>query len=331
MRCCVTRLEDVGVTLSPRHNGVLFLMVALASAGCAGSDDSTVAAEQGKSGTAGTPGAASPKATGGVGQSGAGGEHTVSAGVGDSGPAYSTSIDLAPPNLSTGHSAALVPTLTAHQSPFPIDRDWVPSGIAISDASGVNVPATGTFDSTAANAAFVYKLVPDSALAEGWYTIRLSPPASFHLVGEVPEGPVGPSRRADGSFDSYFRVGSEPLLLAVAACASTNDGTFPKLILSFSERIHLPDPPPIALTADGSPRTCSVYMSDANPLIGLTCAPALTSVSDVSVSIGEGIVSESTSAALRSVTGGTTMTVSLPAALDGSVCRTWRETVPPSN
>jgi hypothetical protein len=240
-------------------------------------------------------------------------------------------MDLAPRNLSTGHSAELVPTLTARQGPFPVDRDWVPSSFAISDASGVSVPTTGAFDGTAANVGFVYKLVPEGPLAEGWYTIRLSPPASFHLIGEVPEGPISPSRSADGSYDSYFRIGSKPLLLAVAACASANDGTLSKLILSFSERIRLPDPPPVVVTVDGSPRTCSVYMSDANPIIGLTCDPAIPSVSEVSVSIGEGIASESTSAALRSAAGGTTVTISLPAALDGSPCRTWRETAPPSN
>ena len=45
----------------------------------------------------------------------------------------------------------------------------------------------------------------------------------------------------DGKWENHFRVGSEPHLLAVAACASNDESLYPKIILSFSEVVDVPD------------------------------------------------------------------------------------------
>jgi hypothetical protein len=64
-------------------------------------------------------------------------------------------------------------------------------------------------------------------------------------------GATLPDDVGGGKYESHFRVGSEPHLLAIAACASKDATLYPKLLLELSELVDVLDPPPIAATVDG--------------------------------------------------------------------------------
>jgi hypothetical protein len=251
---------------------------------------------------------------------------------GQEGPVRPTVLSIEPADLSTGLDGALVrPAVVVQSSPYGADQTWVTSGVELqADATGAPAPALGASNSTNADGGFAYRLTPDPPLAEGWYTLLVTPPPNSYVADGAPEGPTGPTLRADGRYESHFRVGSEPLLLAIAACASNIDTELPKLIVSFSEPVQVSDPLPIQVMVDGSSRSCAIY-DPGKTKLGLTCDPAIPSTSDISVSISAGITSVASGSPLRDMSGQTQISIHLPAELGQSVCRTWRETWVPGH
>lgn len=296
-----------------------FVVVGLMAAlGCSGSNDSATATEAGPSGTGGTGGAAF-----GAGGSGA---------VGDS-AAQIGSLRLEPTHLTTGLDGALVrPSLVAWANLVNhTDRAWVAAAVTLrtSPLNGI-VPTTGAFEDADAGTVgdFTYRLTPTAPLATGWYVLSVLPPSDYGVAPSAGvDGPAGPIRQADGTCESYLRVGSDPLLLSVAACASDKVDSFPKMIVWFSEPVQVPDPTPIQVMIGGAPATCTVYdpAVPGKPELGLSCDPAIPAGADVVISITAGITSIATGAPLRTVAGETRATVQLPAAQPYVSCRTWRE------
>ncbi len=170
-------------------------------------------------------------------------------------------------------------------------------------------------------------LHPDSSLEAGWYAVVLAPESKLGLS----QG----HQRADGGFENRFRVGSQPLLTGVGACASDDLSLLPKLRLDFSELVTLPaGDPPIDVVVDGTTPSCVVYdpSSPGNPGMGLTCTPPIpASAASITVTVGTGIVSASSGLALESSAGSFPQTYELPAGTQYDSCRYWHETVVPAN
>jgi hypothetical protein len=194
--------------------------------------------------------------------------------------------------------------------------------------SGDRVPATSTFEELR------FGLSPDAPLEDGWYALRVTASAPWRLRGQAPEGSVGPSRVGD-RYESLFRVGSAPLVLAIAACASKEDGLLPKLLMTFSEPVVAPDSLPVTVSVDGATASCTVYdpagMMPA-AYLGLTCTPAISRAAEVKVVLGAGLVAAASSKPVTDAVGSRELSVELPAPGSASdVCRTWRETRAPTD
>jgi hypothetical protein len=252
----------------------------------------------------------------------------VAPGGGESGPdAFPTHVSVEPADLTTDAEGLPLRVLV---SGVGVDGAWLSTGAGLVDVSGAAVAVDRTV-STSSVGDITLDLAPASPLTTGWYSITLEPPAGVLLSGGEPEGPLPISRRADGAYESRFRIGSMPLLLAVAACASTDLGSLPKLILSFSEPVTLPSPLPLGVQINGNPTECVVYDVFGPQKVGLTCTPEMPADATISVTVSGGIVATAGGAPLRDATGATTMNVDLPPMPSPYVsCRTWRETRTPS-
>ncbi len=136
----------------------------------------------------------------------------------------------------------------------------------------------------------------------------------------------------DGKWENHFRVGSEPHLLAVAACASNDESLYPKIILSFSEVVDVPDAPPVTVTADGNAASCGVneLPSKSQPMLELRCDPPLPARAKIAVTVSPGMTAKGSMLAVDYGGGTEPRTVEVPAEVQPDTCRTWRETaVPP--
>lgn len=258
-----------------------------------------------------------------TGFGGAGGQ--VSAGGGassDSGP-LGMSLAPKPADLSTGHDGAAVVISATCQSFLP---PGAPApGLSLRTHPGdVVVPVT------------LESMVLDASPGPpcGWVLHPLSPlgPSWYALVLEGGAFTWG-HQRTDGAWESRFRVGSQPLLIAVSACASDNDQLLPKVRLDFSEGVTLPaGEPPIDVLVDGKPASCALYdpPSDQSPSLGLTCSPPIPAGAAVTVTVGTGIVSAASGLPLETSSGPLPKSFELPPIAQYAACRYWRETVVPA-
>jgi hypothetical protein len=255
------------------------------------------------------------------------------------GPLPYLTLQVDPENLRTGLDGTTVkPSVLASPSfGYPGVTDGGQFAVDFelqADPTSATVPSAGKFDSPGQGGGVAYRLTPTSSLTAGWYTLLLTGPPGSRVSGFRLEGPAGPSLRKDGKYETHFRVGSEPLLISVAACASKGDGLLPKLIVWFSEAVLVPDPPPVQVTANGAATSCTVYdpPSPNRPNgVGMSCDPAMPADADLIVSIAEGFTSAASGLPLRDVDGNTQITVQIPPANPGDTCRTWRETRVPAN
>ncbi len=225
-------------------------------------------------------------------------------------------IELSPSPWSTGQDVSVRPSLLV--SGWTTDRSVFNGSLQLRTyPDDVLVPGQGQLDATpddagvatAGNAgdSLAYALTPSRPLQTGWYALRLSLPASANV--QIAQAPL-PS---DGKYESYFRVGSAPYLLAVEAYPSTSAALLPKLILTFSEAVHLPKPLPIAVTADGVPTTCVLNdpSQQAAEMLQLRCDPPVPATAIERVSITAGIASAADGTALRNAAGQTRFSVEL--------------------
>jgi hypothetical protein len=208
-------------------------------------------------------------------------------------------------------------------------QDWFDSAFTLrpeTSPDAIDVTRSLTVDDVQEK----YVLSPTKPLADGWYTLDIVANDDMALPsqGARDYGPPGPDDVGNGKLQSHFRVGSEPHLLAVSACASMDASLYPKLLVSYSEVVDVPDPPPIAVTADGKATPCTVNEppSKENPVLELTCQPAIPARSKLTVTLSAGIVASTS--ALPVQLGGSdpdSRTIDVPEPTTGAVCRTWRE------
>jgi hypothetical protein len=164
-------------------------------------------------------------------------------------------------------------------------------------------------------------LQPDALLDEGWYALV--------VADDGKSAAYNAHQRPDGSFEARFRVGSEPLLIGVAACASQDLTLLPKVRLDFSELVELTAAAPVQVFADGAPVSCQVYEPPSSSGMGLTCTPPLPAGAAISVEVGVGFTSVSSGLGLKTSTSPLPRTFELPPILQYQACREWRENVTP--
>lgn len=234
--------------------------------------------------------------------------------TGPEGPLPTPTLSAEPRNGTTGFSGNAW-KLTAYQGFGAPDRSWL-SGIRIESASGV-VGVQGSFTNET-DTGYAYVLAWDGPLAPGWYDVHLPAPRGTYFSESV-ESPRAVQPLDDGTYDMQFRVGSHPVVLAVAACES-NDATLPKLIVSFSEPVVLPETSPFGVVAGGAAPDCAPNgpYHPADGFAEYTCSPAMASNAEIVVSVGPGITSSADSTPLAPTS------VSLPPAAAGVACRTYR-------
>jgi hypothetical protein len=210
------------------------------------------------------------------------------------------------------------------------DRAWLETGVSLlNEADGSTVPFTTALTDTE-QGGFSYDMTPTTPLTDGWYTLLVSPPADGRFVGSTYEGPATAVQRDDGKYETYFRVGSGPLLVAVAACASQDLNAFPKLILSFSEEVVLPSVLPVHLSVGFDSPKCVVNQTTETGAY-LSCSPIPTAEDALVVAVSEGIVAKAGGSALRDAVGSTRMDIGLPPATPSLPCRTWRDARKPGS
>lgn len=164
-------------------------------------------------------------------------------------------------------------------------------------------------------------LTPAQPLSEGWYALVLSTDAKTAIQSG--------HKRTDGGWESRFRVGSDPRLLAVSACASKDDGLLPKLRIETSELTKLTTAEaPVTVVVDGAEAQCTVYSppSAGDLAISLSCTPTIPVASQISVTVGAGIVGASSDKPLHTSAGPLPQTFELPPGQLQYGCRSWRET-----
>jgi hypothetical protein len=205
------------------------------------------------------------------------------------------------------------------------DTSWLDAGVTLTKgASHESITVTRALAVT--DHGFAYTLTPASPLSAGWYSVLVAPPSSgFYFNQASEERPDLAIRRPDGTLESRFRVGSSPVLLAVAACASTVLTSLPKLILTFSEAVHISATPPIHVTVDGSNVSFGAADRANDTMVEFTCSPAMPAAAAITVSLSEGIVAVAGGEPLHDATGARTITVELPRTEANATCRTWRE------
>lgn len=177
-------------------------------------------------------------------------------------------------------------------------------------------------DSSSSNGAFV--LHPDAPLAAGWYALVLKAGAGVMY---------GALKQADGSYASRFRLGSDPLLTGVSACASKTNTELPKVRLDFSEMVTMSSgAPPVQVMVDGAAASCVVYEppSPGNVGLGLTCTPPIPAAAKLSITVGTGIVSASSALPLHTTKSALPRTFDLPLlGTPYESCRSWHESETP--
>jgi hypothetical protein len=235
-----------------------------------------------------------------------------------------TTLSVEPSHQTTANDGAKV--LVAGYSMFGTgDTSWLDAGVTLTGgAAHESVPFTGALQVT--DNGFAYTLTPTSPLSAGWYSVLMAPPSgAFYFNGTSDEHPESATRRPDGTLESRFRVGSSPLLLAVAACASSVLSSLPKLILTFSEAVDIAATPPIGVTVDGNKVSFGAPDRGDKTMVEFICSPAMPAAAAITVSLTEGIVAVGGGGPLHDATGATTMSLELPPAESNAPCRTWRE------
>lgn len=229
-----------------------------------------------------------------------------------------------PRDLTTDHDATTMRIAVAHYgSTIEEELDGYISLRAFATDAPVAVDLVS--ESTDAGPGHAWVVHPSSPLTPGWYALVLS--------ADSMRGLGNGHKRADGGTEVRFRVGSQPLLTEVGACASNSNAELPKIRLDFSESVTLPaGNVPVEVMVDGAPASCAVYdePSAANHALGLECTPPIPAVSAISVSVGQGIVSASSGLDLATSAGALPQTYELPSMAQQESCRYWHETEVPA-
>ncbi|HEX7478423.1 MAG TPA: hypothetical protein VF331_11495 [Polyangiales bacterium] len=230
-------------------------------------------------------------------------------------PSYAH-LELAPSPWSTGQPTSVRPSLTV--SGWTSDHSVFDGTLQLRTYPGdVPVPTQGHLDASPDDAgtvasgsngdSFAYRLTPAQPLQTGWYALRLSLPAS--TAAQLAHAAL-PS---DGTYVTYFRVGSAPYLLGVGAGPSMSADLFPKLNFTFSEAVRIPDPLPIAVTADGVAASCVFNDTprQAYETLALRCDPPVPASALERITISEGITSALDGTPLRNAAGQTRFSIEL--------------------
>ncbi len=178
--------------------------------------------------------------------------------------------------------------------------------------SGEPLAAAGTWQTQDS-----YVLAPDADLEPGFFGVFIDESANGIEALDL-RWPKVP-----GGYESVFRVGSEPLVLGIAACASQTVEFLPKLRLDFSETVSNPGgDASVEVIVDGASQHCALYdpWSESAASFGLTCVPAIAATAEVEVRFAEAFVTEN---ALQAAFLSGEQSVVLGDLVGG--CRSWRQ------
>jgi len=241
-------------------------------------------------------------------------------------PAPSPSIGVEPRDLTTDYTGKKVDIAVSLPFGGAPDRTWIDSGVTLGDGSGASVATSAAFVNES-DGQFTYELTLTDPVADGWYTLTITPPQGARIGYGAPEQPAPLLAGSDGKYESRFRVGSEPLLLSVALCASKDLTLLPKLIVWFSEPVNLPASSPFEVRANGTLASCKLNMAPTaqEPMAEYTCTPPIPAGADVQVTTLAGITAVDGGLPLTSATGPIPLSVTVPAIDQNGSCRTFRE------
>ena len=240
-------------------------------------------------------------------------------------------VGVTPTNLSSANDGSGVRIDLSGRADSLPDLAWLDAAIRLrNDTTTEMVEVASSLD--ASTYGETYTLTPATPLPQGWYTVEMDArDRAVTVGGQSPEAPAGSDELGAGKYRTHFRVGSEPHLLAVAACGSNDVKLYPKLLVTLSELVDVPTPPPVAAVVNGSPASLVVNSTPtkADPLLELRFEPAIPSDATIAVTISDGMTAKGGGDPVRHGGASGAREVMLPALRQGDVCRTWRETLLP--
>lgn len=172
-----------------------------------------------------------------------------------------------------------------------------------------------------------FEFVPDAPLVEGWYRFRFV--AWGRVDGQRYVYPPTLSRAKSGldMYESYFHVGSSPLVLSVETCGSTDSRS--AFVITFSEPVTAVSDIPIAVKADGHTLSCKLGTEFTGPNgVAIDC-DKVSPEAAFNVSFSEGMTAVASGMPVHDVKGDTSFTLSLPTTYVHEQCRVWAETAVP--